>query len=52
MPKLFFLQNKKKCYVVPKKQVWLFNLLQYERVFLNVQKSNSKKILRISFWTF
>ena len=52
MPKLFFLQNKKKSYVVLKKQVLLFNLLQYERVFLNVQKNNSKKILRIPFWTF
>ena len=33
MPKLFFLQNKKKVYVVLKKQVLLFNLLQYGKSF-------------------
>jgi hypothetical protein len=52
MPKLFFLQNYKKLVVVPEKQIMPFNLLHIGGVFLNVQKNNYKKILRISFWTF
>ena len=52
MPKLFLFKNKKKTVVVLEKQIVPFNLLHIEGVFLNVQKNNSKKILRISFWTF
>ncbi|RZD41335.1 MAG: hypothetical protein CXT73_05105 [Methanobacteriota archaeon] len=52
MPKLFFLQNYKKLVVGVEKQIIPFNLLHIGGVFLNVQKNNYKKILRISFWTF